>query len=78
MSKVMKKPKHLPNSMRSAIKQLTVTFPLYCEILLGVNLDIQTVLLSLKMGGASTTHLRNGGVLPSNSDIKYVEKSRAK
>ena len=43
---LMSETQHLPKSIQSASYQWTLTFQLNCGILLGVNLDIQTVLLN--------------------------------
>jgi hypothetical protein len=39
--KSSEKLEHLPNSMQSATNQPTVTFQLYCGILLGINYNIE-------------------------------------
>jgi hypothetical protein len=48
----------IPNNKQWASFQSIVTFQLYHGILLGVNLDIQNLLLSYYFGGSSTGHLQ--------------------
>ena len=50
MAKSREKLQHLPNSIQLTSSRPTLTFQLYCGLLLGVNLDIQTVLLNLYLG----------------------------
>jgi hypothetical protein len=62
LAKCYKVPKlqHLPNSLQLLSHELTLTFQLYCGLLLGVNCDIQTVLWSFRVVRWTGGSLQNG------------------
>jgi hypothetical protein len=55
----LSKTQHLPNSIQLSSNEPIVTFQLYCGILWGVNLNIQTVLWNFDTDGSSKESLQN-------------------
>jgi len=64
--------------MRSAMKKSTWTFQMYCGILLGVKLDIQSVLCNLYGSEWNAGCLQNLTILVLIADTQYMDKSKEK
>ena len=53
-----KKLQLIPKSKQLTSNEPIVTYKLYCGFFLGVNFDIQTVLLNFQVSGSSAGHLQ--------------------